>query len=104
MSLKNWLLEKAITGKLPLWVYRLIGRRVADKLNLLEGNNMGSDKDIQPWYRQRTKWIAILAAVLASIQPVSTAFGHPVQVPLWVYEFLAGVGLYTLRSAVESTK
>lgn len=63
-----------------------------------------ASEEQKPWYKQRTKWIAIIAAVLASIQPVTTALGHGVQVPLWVYEFLAGMGLYTLRSAVESTK
>ncbi len=102
MGLKSWLLKKAVSGKLPLWMYRLIGKGIRKKLNLSEDTTMDESK--KPWYQQRTKWVAIIAAVLASVQPVTTAFGHPVQVPLWVYEFLAGIGLYTLRSAVETNK
>lgn len=102
MSLKTWLLEKTVTGKLPLWIYRLMGKKVAKKLNLEEENNMADPvTDPKPWYQSKAKLAAIVTAIVACIQPVSTALGHPYQVPLWVIEFLMGLGIYGVRDAIK---
>lgn len=107
MGLKNWLIKKALEGKFPLWMYRLLGKRLAKVLDLKEGGSMAESigtqsKESIPWYKSKTVWSAIIAAVLGLVQPISTAFGHPYQVPLWVFEFLAGLGLYSLRTANTS--
>jgi len=49
-------------------------------------------------WKSKTVWTAIIFAILGAVQPVSTALGHPIEVPTWVYEVLAGFGLYSLRT------
>lgn len=51
------------------------------------------------WYQSKTVWTAIISAVLGAVQPISTAIGHPVVIPSWVFELLGGMGLYALRTA-----
>lgn len=58
----------------------------------------GPSLDSKPWYRSKAVWAGIITAVLGIIQPVSSAIGHPVQVPLWMIEFLTGIGLYAIRT------
>jgi hypothetical protein len=94
LSFKAWIAELALEGKLPAWVYRFAGKEIASKLDLKEGTIM----DTKKWYQSKTIWTAILGVVLGAIQPISTAFGHPITVPQWVLEVLAGMGLYGLRT------
>lgn len=102
MGLKAWLVKKAVMGKLPLWVYRLAGRR-ASKILKLEDTKMGEETtEKKPWYKSKARWAAVVMAIVACVQPVSSAFGHPVQVPLWVIEFLTGLGLYGVRDALKN--
>lgn len=96
MGLKAWLIQKAVTGVLPLWMYRLIGKRIAKILKW--GENMG-DSSMKSKWQSKTVWAAIITAILGGIQPVSAALGHPIAVPLWIIEVLAGLGLYSLRTA-----
>lgn len=58
--------------------------------------------DLKPFWQSKAKMAAIITAVVASIQPISTAFGHPYQLPLWIIEFLMGVGLYGIRDAIKN--
>lgn len=75
------------------WINKLIGKKLASKLELTEGN---VDKE---WYKSKTVWTAILGVVIGAIQPISSAFGHPIVIPSWILEVLAGMGLYGLRTA-----
>lgn len=56
--------------------------------------------DGKQWYASKTMWTAILGVVLGGIQPISTAVGHPIVVPTWVYEVLGAIGLGALRMGV----
>lgn len=51
------------------------------------------------WYKSKTVWSAVIAALLGLVEPISTATGTPMQVPSWVFQVLAGFGLYSLRTA-----
>ena len=64
---------------------------------MVDSAPVDSDK---PWYKSKAKVAAIVMAVVSAIQPISTAFGHPVQVPLWVIEVLTGLGIYGVRDAI----
>ena len=57
--------------------------------------------ETKPWYKSKAVWAAIVTAVLGGIQPISAAFGHPIAVPLWVIEVLAGFGIYSIRTGNE---
>ena len=48
-------------------------------------------------WQSKAVWTAIVAALLGAVQPVSTALGHPVTIPIWVYEVLGAFGLYAIR-------
>lgn len=54
----------------------------------------------KPWYQSKTIWAAIVTGLVGLVQPISAVFGHPIAVPLWIIEFLTGLGLYGLRTAV----
>lgn len=58
-----------------------------------------ADEETKPKWKSKTVWAAVIGAVLAAVQPVSAALGHPVTIPAWVFELLGGMGLYGLRSA-----
>lgn len=97
MSLKTLFLTKFIEGKLPNWMYRLIGKEVSKKMeNKMEDTPI---TDTKPLWKSKTVWVAIITAIVGAIQPISTALGHPLVIPSWVLEFLAGMGLYSLRTA-----
>lgn len=49
----------------------------------------------------KTKLTAIVGVVIVAVETLSTAWGHPIVVPMYIKEFLAGVGLWTLREAVK---
>ncbi len=95
MGLKNWIAQKALQGKFPLWTYRLAGKILAKKINLRE-DNMADDS--KKWYQSKAVWAAILTALVGAIQPVSAAFQHPIAVPLWIIEVLTGFGIYGIRT------
>ncbi len=109
MGLKAWIAKTAIQGKLPLWMYRLIGKMIGKELNLVEDINMadgtvvvpapGTPVETKKWYQSKAVWSALVTALLGAIQPVSAAFGHPIAVPLWIIEVLAGLGIYGIRTA-----
>jgi len=54
-------------------------------------------------WKSKAVWTAIIGVVLGAIQPVSTALGHPIAVPIWVYEILGFYGLYALRDGQGKT-
>jgi len=78
----------------PDWLLKLIGKQVANKLELQEDKNMES----KPWYKSQTIWTAVIAGVLGIYGAVSTI--HPLPpIPEWVYTLLGAVGLHGLRTA-----
>ena len=98
MSVKGWIGKKFLEGKLPLWMYRLAGKIAASKIKLKE-INMADPVESKKWFLSKTIWAAIIGVILGAVTPISTAFGHPIVVPSWVFEILAGLGLYSLRTA-----
>ena len=56
--------------------------------------------DSKKWYQSKAVLTAIVGVVLGAIQPISTAAGHPIEVPAWVYQVLGAFGLYAIRDGV----
>lgn len=51
-------------------------------------------------WKSKTVWAAIITVLVGAVGPVSTALGHPVDVPDFVIQVLIGLGLYGIRDAV----
>lgn len=57
--------------------------------------------DSKPWYKSKAKLAAIVTVLVGAVQPISTAFGHPVVVPQFVIELLIGLGIYGIRDSIK---
>lgn len=60
-----------------------------------------AEEKSKPWYKSKGKWGAIILALFGVVQPISTAMGHPIQVPLWLVELVAGFTGYGIRDAIK---
>jgi hypothetical protein len=49
----------------------------------------------------KTKLTALVGVAIVAVESLSQAWGHPVVVPQYIKEFLAGVGLWTLRDSIK---
>ena len=80
------------------WVQKIAagiaGKKIKETINLKEGT-----VETKKWYTSKTIWTAIVAAVLGILSAVGQATGHPVTIPSWVYDILAAIGVYSLRTA-----
>jgi len=54
----------------------------------------------KPLWQSKAVIAAVVTVIVGAIQPISSALGHPVVVPNWVLEVLAGLGVYGIRDAV----
>lgn len=61
-----------------------------------------SETEIKPWYKSKAKLAAIVTVLVGAIQPISTAFGHPITVPDFVIQLLIGLGIYGVRDAIKA--
>jgi hypothetical protein len=53
-----------------------------------------------PMWKSKAVIAAVVTVIVGAIQPISTALGHPIVVPDWVVQVLAGIGIYGIRDAV----
>jgi len=77
--------------QIPQFIWRIIGKKVVDKVG-------GEEK----WEASKTKLTAIVAVLITAVQVLGPAFGHPIVIPDWVYQFLAGIGLWALKDGAKS--
>jgi hypothetical protein len=102
------MLEK-LKAKVIIWVLKGVPYDpIRRKLFIWKGKEvvdqyLKEDKDMdgKSKWQSKSVWTAIIAVLLGAVQPISTALGHPVVVPTWVYEVLAGFGLYALRDGLN---
>ena len=105
MSFKSWIAKKALTGKLPNWVYRLAGKKIAKKIGLEDSMSKETNAGTvapKPWYLSKAKLAAIVTVVVSAVGPISTAFGKPITIPAWVIEVLIGLGIYGIRDSIKN--
>jgi hypothetical protein len=69
-------------------IYKLIGKKVGDETNEMT-------------VPSKTKLTAVIAVILAAIPPISLAWGHPIEIPDYVYKILGAAGLWTMRDAIK---
>lgn len=76
--------------KIPDFILKFFGRKIANKLNLQEGP-MDSTKK---WYQSRNIWTGIVTAAMGAYVTLVPVFHLPA-VPEWVFTILGAVGVYT---------
>lgn len=73
---------------IPGFILKIVGRKVANKLDLQEDTKM----DNKPWYKSQTIWSAAVIGIIGIYNAVASVKGLP-PVPEWVYTILAAVGI-----------
>ncbi len=73
------------------FLIKLVGKKIINAVG-------GEEK----WATSRTKLTAIVAVIITGIDTIPAAFGHPVVIPPEVYNFLAAIGLWSLRDGMQA--
>ena len=81
------------------FIYKIIGKLIGNKLSLTE--DIVESKN---WYKSKTIWAAVVGGILGIVQAVGVAIGHPIVIPVYVYEILGALGLYGLRTSDTTIK
>jgi len=50
----------------------------------------------------KAKLTAIIFVIIVAVREISKAWGHPIEIPDYVIEVLAGAGLWTMRDAIDT--
>ncbi len=79
--------------KIPNFIIRFFGKKMASELNLQEEN-----LETKKWYQSKTLWTALVAALLGVYGAIGTVTHLP-GIPEWIYTLLGALGLYGLRTA-----
>lgn len=79
---------------IPDFVLKLIGREVAKKLDLKEGN-----METKKWYKSKTVISAIVTVLIGAYDLVGAnlapQFGWTLpQIPAWIFTILGAIGIY----------
>lgn len=98
----------SLKAKLIVWILRGVPKDgIRRKIFMAEAKPeidkyLKEDNDMEgkSMWQSKAVWTAIVGVVLGAVQPISTALGHPVIIPAYIYEVLAGFGLYALRDGV----
>lgn len=103
MGLKTYLINLALKGKLPKFVYRMAGRKIAQILDLKE-NDMSDVTEKKPWYKSKTilsDAVTILVVIYTAVQTqIAPNYGWSLpNIPEYVYAVLAGLGIYGRKTA-----
>lgn len=105
MSIKSrailWAIE-AFTDEKYWFRRKLIIPAIRVKLDawFKEAEKMDSNEAGKSKWKSKSFLVAVITVVLGAIGPISAAMGTPIVVPTWVYEVLAGLGLYALRDGI----
>lgn len=65
-------------------IAKLIGKQIGEKLGV-----------------SKTKLVAIVYVIVSAVPILSTAWGHPIEVPPVVLRVLEAAGLWSMRDAVK---
>lgn len=75
-------------NKIEQFILTLVGKKVLDENNLAKVS------------LSKAKLTALISVIVTAVQVLGPVFGHPVNIPDWVFKLLAGVGLWALRDGM----
>lgn len=81
--------------KLPDFIYRFIGRRIADRLDLKEVKDMD---DTKKWYQSKGVIAGIVTGLMGIYLTLAPQLHWPV-VPEWIFSILGAMGVYSRVTA-----
>lgn len=99
MGLKEWGLKLFFKGKLPNFVYRFVGAKVAKILNLQEGG-MVDQVEAKKWYKSKGVLTGVVTVLIALYSTVGTALAPQLgwnlpPIPEWIFAILGSLGVYS---------
>ena len=80
--------------KVPDFLVRFIGRRIAKKIDLQETKM----EDTKVWYKSKGVWTGVVIVVISAYETAAQHFGLP-PIPAWAYTLLGAMGIYTRATA-----
>lgn len=98
MGLKEFGLKMFLKGKLPNFVYRMIGKKLAKAINLQEGNM--AEVENKKWYTSKGVLTGIVTVLISlyevTAQALAPQFGWNIPpIPAWVFTMLGALGIYS---------
>lgn len=85
--------------KIPDFILRFVGKRIANKIDLKEGVM----EDTKKWYQSKNVWTGVVTAVIGLYLSLAPQFGWP-NIPEWIFTILGTIGVYTRLSATKEIK
>lgn len=82
--------------KLPDFVWKFIGRKIASESGLTEGN-----METKKWYQSKNVWTGVVTALMGLYLSLAPQFNWP-NVPEWVFTLLGAIGVYTRINATKT--
>lgn len=82
---------------LPDWVLKILGHKIADKLDLQEDSNM----ETKPWYQSKNIWAGVVTALIGVYLSLAPQFHWPA-IPEWIFTILGAIGIYTRATATTT--
>lgn len=108
MSLKEWLVKKSLAGKLPLWMYRLAGKKIGKLLNLKEDSEMSEELEgKKSWWKSKSILNGIVIVLIGTYETIRISLAPQLgwnipAIPEFLYVILGAIGIYS-RTVATST-
>lgn len=83
-------IEKRVFILVPNFILRMIGYKIADKLQLQEGGLMPT----KPWWQSKTILSGIVTGVVGVYLSLIANGVHLPAIPAWIITILSAVGIY----------
>ena len=106
MGLKTWAVSLALRGKLPKFVYRMAGRKIAEILDLKE-NDMSEEMkegEGKKWWKSKSILNGIVIVIIGTYETVRLSLAPQMgwnlpAIPEFLYVILGAIGIYSRKVA-----
>lgn len=100
MTLKTWLINLALKGKLPKFFYVIAGRKIAKILDLKEGGVMAEEVESKKWYKSKGVLTGIVTILIGLYEAVAVSLAPQLgwtlpPIPAWIFSLLGAMGIYS---------
>lgn len=107
MGLKTYLVSLALKGKLPKWMYRLAGKKIAKILDLKEDKEMTEELkngEGKKWWKSKSILNGIVIVIIGTYETVRLSLAPQMgwnlpAIPEFLYVILGAIGIYSRKVA-----